>query len=254
MTQPIHNAHALPNGEELLAAMRHSPRRAILFDMDGVLTDSEPYMIEATRRFFREKFGVDPAPSDFFEFFGAGEHPFFGGVAAKHGLELDFEPDRLRIYHLYREAIDAPVPDLHCDGMTAGPLAALPGAREVVALATEAGLRQAVATSASLLKAEITLLRIGLPSEVFDIVITADDITRNKPEPEIFLRAAERLGVEPRECLVVEDSLNGVRAGRAAGMAVVAIATAGVSEADLRAAGAAFVVPDLAALPPESFE
>jgi sugar-phosphatase len=71
----------------------------------------------------------------------------------------------------------------------------------------------------------LVLAELGIAS-AFDVVLSADDVARGKPDPEIYLLAARRLGLTPRECLVFEDSPGGVRAARAAGMNVIAIATA----------------------------
>ena len=115
---------------------------------------------------------------------------------------------------------------------------ALPGA--AVALRSVAP-RAAIATSATRAMADARLAAAGLPAP--EVVLTASDVQRAKPDPEIFLRAAERLGADPRVCLVAEDAPNGLRAARAAGMATIAVTTTHPAEeleplADL-------VVPDL---------
>jgi sugar-phosphatase len=84
--------------------------------------------------------------------------------------------------------------------------------------------------------------------EHFTVVVSAEDVTRGKPDPEVYLRAAQRLGAEPGRCLVFEDSLAGVQAARAAGMRVVGLATAHAEE-ELLAAGAARVIADFEGCP-----
>ncbi|MDP8999410.1 MAG: HAD-IA family hydrolase, partial [Myxococcota bacterium] len=85
----------------------------------------------------------------------------------------------------------------------------------------------AVASSSSRFLVEATLARFGL-LELFDAVVTGDCVTRPKPAPDIFLEAAARLNTSPVECVVLEDSLAGVRAARAASMTVIAVPEAGL--------------------------
>jgi beta-phosphoglucomutase-like phosphatase (HAD superfamily) len=92
------------------------------------------------------------------------------------------------------------------------------------------------------------LQEIGIPLDAFDAVITGDDVERKKPDPQIFLLAAQRLGLSPAECLVVEDAPNGVRAARAAGCRCLGILSSFAAEA-LVEAGADWTAPDLASVP-----
>ena len=101
------------------------------------------------------------------------------------------------------------------------PLIGLP---EFLQQARAAGMRLGVATAADLVNAAFVLEGIGL-RQVFDVIVTADDITRGKPDPEIFLLAAQRLGVPPGRCLVFEDAPMGIEAARRAGMLAVALTT-----------------------------
>jgi beta-phosphoglucomutase-like phosphatase (HAD superfamily) len=87
-----------------------------------------------------------------------------------------------------------------------------------------------------------------MPADTFDAVVTGDDVERKKPDPQIFLLAAERLKLPPSQCLVIEDAVNGVRAGKAAGCHCLGIMTS-FGEATLRASGADWVAPDLANVP-----
>jgi len=100
----------------------------------------------------------------------------------------------------------------------------MPGLVEFLQQARAAGMRLGVATAANWENVEFVLRGIGL-RDAFDTIVTADDITRGKPDPEIFLIAAQRLGVSPARCLVFEDSLMGIEAARRAGMDSVALTT-----------------------------
>jgi HAD superfamily hydrolase (TIGR01509 family) len=209
--------------------------RGVILDMDGVLCDSEPFIYEASRRMFAERYGVDPKEEDFHPFVGAGEDRFIGGVAEKYGILLDAERDKARTYEIYLEIIR-------------GRLKPLPGVGEFLRRCRERGLKIAVASAADAVKVSGNLREIGLAAESFDAVVTGSDVRRKKPDPEIFLAAAERLAVRAEECLVIEDAPNGLRAAKSAGAASLSLTTK-FDAAVLRAAGADWTAPDLARAP-----
>jgi HAD superfamily hydrolase (TIGR01509 family) len=184
--------------------------RAVIFDMDGVLTDSEPLINAAAIAMFRE-LGLSVQPSDFVPFIGAGEDRYIGGVAESHRFVIDLPKAKKRTYEIYLE-------------MVSTRLQPYPGARELVAACRGAGLKLAVASSADRVKVEANLQTIRLPLLQWHAVITGEDVAIKKPAPHIFLTAARRLGVVPGECVVVEDAVNGVEAAKAAGMRCVAVA------------------------------
>ncbi len=185
--------------------------RAVIFDMDGVLTDSEPLICAAAMEMFREK-GVTVKASDFAPFVGAGENRYIGGVAEKYGVDLDIDRAKARTYEIY----------LH---MVPSRLDAFPGAVELVNTCRAAGHPCAVASSADRIKVEANLNKIGLPPATWQAVLTAEDVQQRKPAPDLFLTAASRLGVCPEQCTVVEDAVNGVAAAKAAGMRCIAVAS-----------------------------
>ena len=185
--------------------------RAAIFDMDGVLADSEPLICAAASEMFRER-GLVVRATDFEPFVGAGENRYIGGVAEKYGLALDIVEAKARTYELYLQM----VPDK---------LKVFPGAFELVTACRAAGWPCAIASSADRIKVEANLRKIGLPLETWQAVVTAEDVERRKPDPALFLKAAELLSVQPAYCTVVEDAVNGVAAAKAAGMRCVAVAT-----------------------------
>lgn len=197
--------------------------RAVVFDMDGVLTDSEPLINAAAVAMFRER-GLAVEPEDFLPFVGTGENRYLGGVAEKYGYPLEIEGAKRRTYEIYLKF----VPEL---------LRAFPGAIDLVQQCRSAGLRVGVASSADLIKIEANLAKIGLPAGDWDAVVSAEDVVHKKPAPDIFLAAARKLGLAPEECVVVEDAVNGVQAAKAAGMRCVAVAQSfpadRLAEADL---------------------
>lgn len=184
--------------------------KAVIFDMDGVLTDSEPLINAAATAMFRER-GLSVQPDDFTPFIGTGEDRYLGGVAEKYGMAIDLAAAKKRTYEIYLQL----VPER---------LRAFPGAVELVLACRRAGLKVALASSADRVKIEANLGKIGLPPARWDAIVSAEDATRKKPAPDLFLLAAHRLGVRPADCVVVEDAPNGVRAARAAGMRCVAVA------------------------------
>ncbi len=178
--------------------------------MDGVLTDSEPLINAAAVAMFRER-GLTVQPADFLPFVGTGENRYIGGVAEKYGFPLDLEAAKARTYQIYLELVPT---QLH----------AFPGAVDLVQHCRAAGLKVAVASSADRIKIEANLRQIGLPPEQWDAIVCAEDVVHKKPAPDIFLAAAHKLDLEPNQCVVVEDAVNGVRAAKAAGMRCVAVA------------------------------
>lgn len=211
--------------------------KAVIFDMDGVLLDSEPFILEAATRMFAEH-GLTVQPGDFKPFVGTGEDRFIGGVAEKYGFPLEPARDKARTYEIYADVVE-------------GRLEPLNGVPEFIAKAREKGLKLAVASSADLVKVGINLNGIGIPAAAFDAIVSGSDVARKKPHPEGFLKAAEKLGVKPEECLVVEDAVNGVQAAKAAGMKCLALTT---SFAPRDLAQADWVAPDLTAAPEESLD
>jgi len=184
--------------------------RAAIFDMDGVLTDSEPVICAAATQMFRER-GVGVRAEDFRPFVGTGENRYIGGVAEKYGVVLDVPAAKRRTYEIYLELVERGID-------------AFPGAVELVVQCRESGLLLAVASSADRIKIEANLRIIGLPWKTWDTVVTGEDVRNTKPAPDIFLAAASHLGLMPGDCCVVEDAPNGVAAAKTAGMRCVAVA------------------------------
>jgi beta-phosphoglucomutase len=210
--------------------------KAVLFDMDGVLLDSEDFICRAGVEMFREK-GYEVDPADFHEFTGMGENRYLGGVAEKNCIPFNLERDKARTYEIYGELVR-------------GRLEPFPGVREFISLCLDRKLKIALASSADPAKIRINLKEIGIPEETFHAVVSGLDIEHRKPAPDIFLKAAEKLVVDPAQCLVIEDAVSGVAAGRAAGARVLALTTTfprdELAEAD-------WIVPSLSAAGEEIF-
>jgi HAD superfamily hydrolase (TIGR01509 family) len=200
--------------------------QAILFDMDGVLVDTEKYICEAAVNMFKER-GLEVKPADFIPFVGAGENRYIGGVAEKYGFALDLERDKARTYEIYEELVK-------------GRLEPLEGVHEFIDRCKQKGVRLVVATSADKVKMVVNLRESGIGTATFDALVNGLDVEHKKPHPEIYLTAAHKIGVAPEHCLVVEDAVNGVKAAKAAGARCLALTTSftreELSEADWIAA------------------
>jgi HAD superfamily hydrolase (TIGR01509 family) len=211
--------------------------RGVIFDMDGVLVLSEPLLAEAAARMFAEK-GYEVRHEEFHPFIGTGEDRYLSGVAEARGIPLDPERDKARTYAVYLDLIR-------------GRLHPLPGVIDFVAGCRRRGLKLAVASSADEIKVLGNLREIGLPPSTFDAVVNGSQVARKKPAPDIFSEAARRLGLEPSQCLVVEDAVVGVAAAKAAGSRCLAVTTSFNAK---QLAEADWVVSSLADVPPAALD
>jgi mannitol-1-/sugar-/sorbitol-6-phosphatase len=214
-----------------LAAEAGPPTRvsAILFDLDGVLVDSLLVVERAWRRWAREH---DLPAEDLLAVVHGRTAREVIGMFTPH---LDAAEQALRVGRYETEH--------------RGELTVLPGARECLSIARQG--RWAVVTSGTRALATTRLEVVGLPAP--EILITADDVTAGKPDPEPYRRAAAALGVTAAECAVVEDAPMGVLAAKRAGMTVLAVTTthpaAALGQADLVLPGMTEVSAWLAATP-----
>ncbi len=199
---------------------------SLIFDMDGVLVDSEP-VIEAAAIAGLKEYGVDAQPEDFVPFVGAGEDRYIGGVAGKYGVEYKKEM-KDRVYQIYLEMVDDRI------GLFEGVPAMLAELRR-------RGYKLALASSADHIKINANLKAAGIDKALFHTVLGGDDVVKKKPDPEIYRTACERLGENPADCLVMEDALNGAEAASAAGCDCWGISSSFTPE-QLSAAGACRVL------------
>jgi HAD superfamily hydrolase (TIGR01509 family) len=207
----------------------------VIFDMDGVLIDSEAFICQAARRMFRERYDADVPPEDFLPFVGAGETKYIGGPAIKHGLTISMPADKIATYEIYLRLIR-------------GQLGPLPGADVFIRALKARGVKVAVASAADRMKVDGNLEAIGFTEADFQAVVTGSDVQRHKPDPQCFLMAMERMDLTPDVCCVVEDAVNGCKAAKAAGMRCLGI-TSSFDADTLAAAGADWTAPDLAHVP-----
>ena len=207
----------------------------IIFDMDGVLCDSEPFICKAARQMFRERHNLTVQASDFAPFVGTGEDRFLGGPAEKYGCQVNLPADKDRTYEIYLEIIK-------------GKLKPLAGVKDFIAKCRAKKIKLAVATSADKVKMNGNLLEIGIPPESFDALVCGNEVVHKKPNPDIFLLAAGKLRLPAENCLVIEDAPNGLKAAKSAGMRALGLTTSFKDDV-LKAAGADWTAPNLAHLP-----
>ncbi len=212
---------------------------ACIFDMDGVLIDSGAWHRAAWRELFAE-LGEEPAQPDYWRL--TIGRPSEEAIPLLLGRPV---PD-WEAYRLARRKRDLYV------RLSRQGLRAVTGVSEFVADLARRRMPMAVGTSASSYDVDHLLRGIGLLQH-FPVVVTADDVTFGKPDPEVYMLAARRLRADPAQCIVFEDSLVGIHAARAAGMRAIGVATA-YSGAELHAAGAERVIDDFEGCRWESIE
>ncbi len=183
--------------------------RAAIFDMDGLLIDSEPYWASAEREVFGA-LGIEISDA-----MGAVTAPMTTREVSEYWF--GFRPWSGPSIADVEQAVIARVDQLI---ETHG--AALPGVHRTLESCVRLGWRIALASNSPARLCGRTLEKLGIAAH-FHAVVSADHVARGKPDPAIYLEAARRLGIPPQECLAFEDSATGVRAARAAGMAAVAV-------------------------------
>ena len=215
------------------------PARAVLFDCDGVLVDSEPITNGVLRDMLAER-GWDLSPADCMRLF-VGKTVRSQAPLIEANTGQPFTEDWLQQFYQRRNA------------RLAAELQPIAGAVDAVrAVHAKLGGRIACASGADLAKVQMQLAQVGL-AELFGAhVFSGHDLSRSKPFPDVYLKAAESLGVAASDCLVVEDTVTGVQAGVAAGATVFAYSPGTPGHQAPQAlldAGAAIVFPDMASLP-----
>jgi len=205
----------------------------VLWDLDGTLIDSEEFHWRSWRDTMRPE-GVELTYQQFLASFGQRNDRILPAW-----LGPDVDAARIQRIGEDKEAEYRRLAEAH--GLTP-----LPGARDWLAVLRGSGWKQSIASSAPRVNVEMMLRVAGL-EEYFDATVSADDVTIGKPDPQVFLKAAEKLAVPPARCIVVEDAQAGVEAARRAGMRSVGVTKNGRLPADL-------FVRSLADLPPDAFD
>jgi len=201
----------------------------LIFDVDGVIADTEAVNARASIKVFEDLFGVkDVNRQDFEAGLGRGAEEYVKAAARVHGLELTEEQVE-KATQLRQEYF--------LNILSEEPLSTFPGVLELMEKAMQSqDFRVAIATSGTLEKSHAVLNAVKVPYQEM-VYITGSDVKNKKPNPELFLLAAERMGVESANCVVIEDAPNGVQAAKAAGAKCIAVTNstnaANLSQADL---------------------
>jgi len=205
---------------------------AVLWDLDGTLVDSEEFHWQSWRDTMAEE-GVKVTRAQFVETFGLRNDEILPRWLGEAATAADIARVSSAKEVLYRKLVRA-----------AG-LKPLPGAAEWVRKLGDLGWRQAIGSSAPRENIDVVLEALGLAA-CFDAIVSGEDVTAGKPDPQVFLKAALKLGFPPHHCVVVEDSAAGVEAARRAGMSSIGVRRNGSLAATLAA-------KSLADLPPDAF-
>jgi len=194
----------------------------LIFDVDGVIADTEAVNARASIRVFADLFGVEGVVrKDFEAGLGRGAEEYVKAAARVHGLELtsvQIEKATQRRQKYFLKILSEE------------PLPPFPGVLKFLEKAMQSvDFRVAIATSSTLEKSSAVLNATGVPYQEM-VYINGNDVTHKKPDPELFLLAAERLGIDPSHCVVIEDAPNGIQAAKAAGAKCIAVTNSAPAE------------------------
>lgn len=206
---------------------------AVLWDLDGTLVDSEDFHWQAWRDTLAPE-GLTITYEQFLASFGRKNDPIM-----RSWLGAGYTPERAQRLGDAKESAYRLLAETH--GLTP-----LPGAREWVTRLKAAGWKQAIVTSAPRQNADVMLRALQMAG-LFDAVVVAEDVSAGKPDPEVFLTGAARVGKPAARCIVVEDAASGIEGARRAGMKCIGVSRHITLPADV-------VVTALTQLPPDAFE
>ncbi|MEX2591612.1 MAG: HAD family phosphatase [Anditalea sp.] len=190
--------------------------QAVIFDMDGVICHTNPYHTKAYQRFFAKR-GLYPTEEEFVQhMYGKNNsyilNHFLGReIVGKEFIDLENEKEEL-----FRE-------------IYANEIAPIGGFIEFLESLKDAGFKMGVATSAPKSNLELIMESLGFRSKM-ESILASENVSKHKPDPEIYLKSAENLAVPPENCVVFEDSFSGVSAALNAGMQVVGVLSSHTKE------------------------
>ena len=184
--------------------------KAVIFDMDGVLIDSEPIHYDVEKLIF-DLLGIEVSDTIHRTYMGASNDFMYSDLKSRFNLSdsvqelIQFDDDYRSRYLINLNHVDLN-----------------PGVFDFLTELKTSGLKLAVATSSSPEIASVLLKRCEIAS-FFDSIVTTSDAGKSKPAPDVYLLAAQRLGILPKDCIVFEDSPNGLSAAKNAGMYCIVI-------------------------------
>lgn len=200
-------------------------KKAVIFDMDGVLIDSEPAYLEMNFKLFNE-LGIEMPEEEYKDFVGMDSLKMWTKIKNKYGLSESAEELRLTEKNLMKNLLEA-----GADSMT------VKGVPELIREFRKKNYALSLASSSSRENIETVISKINLRDH-FDFVISGDEVGSGKPEPDIFLRVSSEFNLPPEKCFVIEDSFNGIAAAKKAGMHCIGFSafnsnSQNLSEADM---------------------
>ena len=181
--------------------------KAVLWDMDGTLIDSEPHWLKSERQ-LAEKLGGSWTEADGLEMVGLSLADSTKLFAEKLGVDVPHDEILIELTESVSKSLEQEI-------------IWRPGARELLQDLRKRGIKTALVTMS--LRAMAKQVVDAIPFDAFDIIVAGDDVTYGKPHPEPYLKAAALLGVEPGECVAFEDSISGLLSAEAAGTKAVGI-------------------------------
>lgn len=212
--------------------------KAVIFDLDGLLLDSEPVWMEVSRRFFKKYKLVDHKDLNV-KGHGTGMREFIELVKQYTGLKGDTETFlreyRDMFYTLFRSSERFRL---------------MEGAEELIEVLQEQQIPLAIATGGHKREKVIEMLKKFRLESVFSVIVSSDDVKKGKPAPDVYLLTAKKLKTDPKYCVVLEDSANGVKSAKAAGMKAIGINSDYALQKRLEEADADIVTPSLEAILP----
>jgi len=193
--------------------------KAVIFDMDGVLVDTEPFHVQTEKRMFR-KMGLDISDEEHADYMGIATDVMWKQIISKRNLPLD-------VAEMTEFTINEGLPFFY----SLEKIDPMPGLIDLLEKLKAREIPMAVASSSDPETIRVVLEKSGLES-YFQHAVSSRDAGKSKPDPDVFLHAARLLGVAPENCVVFEDSKNGIKAAKAAGMLCIAYSGANSGEQD----------------------
>lgn len=204
-------------------------KKAVIFDMDGVLIDSEPEYMEMNRKLFYG-LGIDFENSDFDQYVGMSSFKMWSRIKERHNLINDvdelIETERRKMF------------DILSSDKISGSVKGIP---ELLTELKSNDIVLNVASSSAKINIELILNKLSL-TKFFNTIVSGEEVKNGKPAPDIFLLVSDKTGIPPEKCLVIEDSSNGVTAAKSAGMKCIGFKNSGTNLQDL--SGADFNIMD----------
>lgn len=182
--------------------------KAVIFDFDGVIADTPSVWLGSIAKFMQQR-GVELGENDFQELIGKTFMVKYSLLKEKYGIDVDFEEFKERTMEVARKK-------------AAEELKPNPGVKDLIDSLRSKGIMVAIASANARRNIDLLLNKFNLISE-FYVIVDQDDVTEQKPSPEIYLKTAEKLDVKAEDCVALEDTDLGVKSAKNAGMKVVAV-------------------------------